>query len=159
MSSEVLLVESSLNIAETINCTLHNTIPDVTVEYVRTMPQALDYLFHTGTYTDQASAPEPDLMLLSLDLPDEGGIELLQISNAYIRTQKIPVVLMAEASTLIPALEKSPLDVNRFIVKSRNREEFTQAVARAVTSWLEPNMANNAVSNEASLLDNAIAGH
>src|SRR5262249_32290861 len=109
-----------------------------TIEYVQTISQALDYLFRTGKYADQTSAPAPDLILLSLDLPDEGGIELLQIVRAYVRTQKIPIVLLAQASTLIPALEKSPLDVNRFIVKSRNRAEFRQAVAHAVAYWLEP---------------------
>jgi DNA-binding NarL/FixJ family response regulator len=94
-------------------------------------------LFHTGSFTSQISAPTPDLILLSLDLPQEGGIELLRIIKAYVRTQKIPIVLLGDASTLIPRLEKSPLDINRFVVKSGNREVFTQAVTRAVSYWLD----------------------
>ena len=159
MSSDVLLVESSLNIAGSVIYTLHKTIPNITIEYVKTVSQALDYLFHTGKYTDPTSAPVPDLILLSLDLPNEGGIELLQISKAYIRTQKIPIVLLAEASTLIPALEKSPLDINRFIVKSRNPEEFMQAVAHAVAYWLEPDSAHRAMTSEDNPSDYAAARH
>jgi CheY-like chemotaxis protein len=159
MSPEVLLVESSLNVAGSVIYTLRKTIPNITIAYVKTVSQALDYLFHTGQYADQTSSSMPDLILLSLDLPDEGGIELLQISSAYMRTQKIPIVLMAEASTLIPALEKSPLDVNRFIVKSGKREEFTQAVSRAVAYWLEPDAAHHAMTSADNLSGYAVAHH
>src|SRR5260221_5707358 len=86
MSPEVLLVESSLNVAGSVIYTLRKAIPGIAIEYVRTVSQALDFLFHTGNFTSQIAEPTPDLMLLSLDLPNEGSIELLRIIKAYVRT-------------------------------------------------------------------------
>src|SRR5258706_721279 len=148
MSPEVLLVESSLNVAGSVIYTLRKAIPGIAIEYVRTVSQALDFLFHTGNFTSQIAEPTPDLMLLSLDLPNEGSIELLRIIKAYVRTQKIPIVLLGEASTLIPRLEKSPLDINRFVVKSGNHEAFMQAITRAVSYWLDTDAGHSASAGE-----------
>ncbi len=136
MSPLVLLIESDPTIAGLVIEGLRQTVSTISIEQANSVPQALDFLFHTGKYTFQRYEDMPDLIVLSLDLPNDGSMELLRILKAYIRTQRMPILLLAEASTLIPALEKSPLEINRFIIKSENHEEFVSALSSAAAYWL-----------------------
>src|SRR5436190_2094107 len=111
MSPGALLVENDMTVAELVAEGLRKTVPDISIECVNSLPQALDFLFHTGHRSFQIYEQKPDFIVMSLDLPDEGSLELLRILKAYLHTQKIPILLLANAATLIPTLENSPLDI------------------------------------------------
>ena len=59
--------------------------------------EALAYLF-PGDGGDGEGAPRPDLILLDLNLPKVGGLELLRRMRADERTQMTPVVVLTSSN-------------------------------------------------------------
>ena len=56
---------------------------------------ALDYLFFRGAQAGRPRLERPQVILLELNLPDLGGIEVLRRIKADKRTRDIPVVVLA----------------------------------------------------------------
>ncbi len=74
------------------------------VVVVRDGAEALAYLFPDNG----AGAPRPGLILLDLNLPKVGGLEILRRMQADARTQLIPVVVLTSSK-----LEEDILDSYR----------------------------------------------
>ena len=70
----VLLVESDVTVAGLVLEGLRKTIEDISIEYVNRLPQALDFLFHTGKYSSQTYEQKPDLIVIGLDLPNDDSV-------------------------------------------------------------------------------------
>ena len=64
--------------------------------------EALDYLHKRGDYS---RAPTPDVILLDLNLPRRGGLEVLTEIKSVLELQNIPVVVFTSSA--------APLDINR----------------------------------------------
>src|SRR5206468_1403983 len=96
MSLEALLIDNNRTVAGRVVQALRQSVPNISIEYASTVPQALDFLFRTGKYANRISAHPPNLVVLSLNLPNDGSRELLRVLKAYTRIQTIPVVVLAE---------------------------------------------------------------
>jgi two-component system response regulator len=53
-----------------------------------------DYLHRRGEHADAVTAPAPSLVLVSLDLPDGGGLAAIRASKAL--STRVPVVALAK---------------------------------------------------------------
>ncbi|MFQ5524120.1 MAG: response regulator, partial [Acidimicrobiia bacterium] len=56
--------------------------------------ELLDYLMHRGRYSDEASAPRPNLILLDLNMPKMDGREALRVIKSDPSLRRIPVVVL-----------------------------------------------------------------
>ena len=99
--------------------------------------EALAYLRKQGVYADH---PTPDLVLLDLNMPRKGGLEVLEEVKRDETLRNIPIVVLttSEAETDIVrsyhnyanAYITKPVDLEQFIRVVRTLEEFWLVVVR-----------------------------
>ncbi len=100
--------------------------------------EALDYLYRKGDYETEA-APEPDLILLDLNMPRVNGQQVAELVHADPRLRQIPIVVLTTsrreedvvrlygrgATTFIT----KPLDFKQFMATVRDLEYLIKFVA------------------------------
>ena len=62
--------------------------------------------------------PEPDLILLDLNMPDLDGLELLEILHAHPRWQSIPVIMLTAVSDTHTVHRAQQLGAKEYLVKA-----------------------------------------
>ena len=97
--------------------------------------EALAYLF-PGDGGDGEGAPRPDLILLDLNLPKVGGLELLRRMRADERTQMTPVVVLTSSKLEEDILDSYRSGANAYVRKPINSSEFTEAIRSLGVFWL-----------------------
>ena len=60
-------------------------------------PKAIEYLTGAGSFADRKQHPQPDLVILDLELPGMGGIELLKWLRSRSDLQKLPVLVFTRS--------------------------------------------------------------
>lgn len=101
--------------------------------------EALDYLFGTGAYAEQASAELPAVVLLDLKLPRIDGLEVLRRIRADGRTALLPVVVLTTSRESQDIHEAYSLGANSYIRKPVDFEQFLIAVGQIGNYWLSLN--------------------
>ncbi len=94
--------------------------------------EALAFLRQEGRYI---SAPRPNLVLLDLNLPKLGGMEVLAQMKADPRLRRIPVVILTTSAAERDVLRSYDLHANCFITKPVDFEQFTQVVQSIQDFW------------------------
>ena len=84
---------------------------------------ALSFARRLGKY---ANSPIPDLAVIDLNLPKNGGGEVLAAMRQSETLSKVPVAIMTSSSAPAEQLRVSVLGVQRFITKPPILEEFLQ---------------------------------
>lgn len=109
------------------------------VEVVRDGQQALDYLFAEGEFAHRAGAPLPVVVLLDVNLPRLGGIEVLERLRAEPRTHLLPVVILTSSDEQRDRLASYQKGANSFVRKPVSFEAFAETVARLGVYWVVTN--------------------
>ena len=87
--------------------------------------QALQFLHRTGPYAD---APRPGLILLDVNLPRRGGLEVLAELKKDEDLLVIPVVMLTTSAAEEDILRSYSLHANAFVTKPVDFEHFIDAV-------------------------------
>ncbi len=95
--------------------------------------EALIFLRHEGIY---ANSPEPDLILLDLNLPRKGGHEVLAEIKADQALCHIPVVVLSTSSDEADIIDSYALHANCYITKPVGFEQFVDVVKAIEAFWL-----------------------
>ena len=98
--------------------------------------EALDYLFGRGAYSESASRPLPQLVLLDLKLPKIDGIDVLRRIRAGERTRTIPVVVLTSSQEERDIVECYELGANSYVVKPVDFDRFYRTVSDIGAYWL-----------------------
>ncbi|MGH7846655.1 MAG: response regulator [Candidatus Binatia bacterium] len=101
--------------------------------------EALDYVFGTGAHAQRGAPGQPKIILLDLNLPKLNGIEVLRQVKSDEHARAIPVVVLISAKHEREAIESYQLDVNSYIVKPVEFEDFVRAVSDAGLYWMVRN--------------------
>jgi two-component system, response regulator len=104
------------------------------VVVMRDGAEALAYLFPEDG--DDDSAPHPALILLDLNLPKVGGLEVLHRMQAHPRTQLIPVVVLTSSKLEEDILDSYRNGANAYVRKPVRSSEFADAVRALGVFWL-----------------------
>lgn len=133
---EIVLVEDNMGDAElTIRALKKKNLANRLV-HLENGADALDYIFGEGTYANRTLGTLPKVILLDLNMPKVGGIEVLRRIKADERTRKIPVVILT-SSIEDPDIEKCyDLGANSYIVKPVEFDNFIKAVDELGLYWL-----------------------
>jgi two-component system response regulator len=99
---------------------------------VRDGAEALAYLFPG----DGGDTPYPALVLLDLNLPKVGGLEVLHRIRADERTQLIPVVVLTSSKLEEDILDSYRNGANAYVRKPVKFSDFTEAVNALGVFWL-----------------------
>lgn len=95
--------------------------------------KAIAFLYRTPPYTH---APEPNLVLLDLNLPRRGGLEVLQIIKTNQTLKHIPVIVFTTSQAEEDIMSAYNLHANCYITKPIDLEQFTKSVQSIEDFWL-----------------------
>ena len=97
---------------------------------------ALDYLQQRPPYDDASEQPTPDLILLDLQLPKVGGLEVLRQVKNDSRLKTIPVVVLTTSSAHSDIDQAYALHANSYLVKPLDFASFSQMMRDLGFYWL-----------------------
>jgi len=134
--NEILLVEDN---QDDVDLTLRafrksNIANDVVV--VRDGVEALEYLFTTGRYAGRDPNALPQVVLLDLNLPRIGGLEVLEQVRAHPKTTLLPVVILTSSIEERDLVNGYSLGANSYVRKPVDFEQFSDAVKQLGLYWL-----------------------
>lgn len=112
------------------------TLPIVVVRDGR---EGLDYLFREGSHEDRDEREVPCVVLLDLNLPKIGGLEVLRAIRADPRTQLLPIVILTSSSEDRDLLAAYQLGTNSYIVKPVDFTQFSETLGQVADYWLRLN--------------------
>jgi len=123
--TEILLVEDNLDDARvTIEALKHEEIR-CRVSLVRDGEEALSFLRREGVF---AQTPEPDVILLDMELPKKDGRQVLIELRGDERFQSIPVLVLTASAVHRAILQAQNLRIDGFMTKPVSLDQFIQAV-------------------------------
>ncbi|MFF0015667.1 response regulator [Streptomyces sp. NPDC005374] len=96
-----------------------------TLHVVRDGEEALDFLYRRGDHTE---APEPDLILLDLNLPKYDGRQVLEKIKSDPELSHIPVVVLTTSAAEEDILRSYRLHANAYVTKPVDLDQFIAAV-------------------------------
>lgn len=103
---------------------------------VRDGEEALAYLFGTGAYEGRDLSQLPTVVLLDLNLPKIGGLDVLRRVRAHERTRHLPVVVLTSSGEERDVVQSYQLGANAYVRKPVDFNEFAQATKALGLFWL-----------------------
>jgi two-component system response regulator len=103
---------------------------------VRDGAEALDYLFARGKYVGQPLHELPAVVLLDLNLPRVGGLEVLRQIRANERTKLLPVMVLTASKEEEDVLRSYTLGANAYVRKPVDFGDFAAAAQTLGLFWL-----------------------
>ena len=97
--------------------------------------EVLDYLFRQGSYEGRQYSL-PSLILLSLNLPKLGGVEILEKISEDRQTSAIPVLVLVAHESEKKLVDESGLDIEGYIQKPLTLEKLEKAAEKLEFSLL-----------------------
>jgi two-component system response regulator len=97
---------------------------------------ALDYLFAKGAFAERDPGEVPQVVLLDLNLPKVGGLDVLRAIRADPRTKLLPVVVLTSSKQDRDLVEGYSLGANSYVVKPVDFSKFSEAVRQLGLYWL-----------------------
>jgi len=105
--------------------------------------EALDFLFCRGRYANRKMENRPQLVLLDLNLPKVGGLEVLRRIKSDGSTRTIPVIVLTVSQRDRDIVECRRLGAETYIVKPVDFVNFSEVTPQLSLRWglLEPAVA------------------
>ncbi len=95
--------------------------------------QALDFLYSRGSF---AGSPQPDLMLLDLNLPKTGGDEVLSAINMNPNLADMTIVVVTTFDPVADLDVWNDLGASLCITKPMDYAEYSRAVSYIEELWI-----------------------
>ena len=124
---DILLVEDNPADVRLTREVLRHSARPVTLHVARDGEQALAMLAHE---------PEPDLVLLDLNLPGLPGREVLARMKADARLKHIPVIVLSTSRADADVAACYQLHANCYLQKPMDVEDFAGAMRQLEEFWL-----------------------
>jgi CheY-like chemotaxis protein len=130
--AEILLVEDNLGDVELTREGLEAAKVSNNLYVVSDGLEALAFLRREGKYAD---APQPDLILLDLNLPRKDGREVLAEIKSDEDLRVIPLVVLTTSRADADIVRSYKLNANSYITKPVDFTGFTQIVRAIDDFW------------------------
>lgn len=111
------------------------------VVVARDGPDALDYIFARGAFAGRDATEEPQIVLLDLNLPKIGGLDVLKAIRADEKTKLLPVVILTSSKEDKDLIAGYASGANSYVVKPVDFNQFSDAVKQLGLFWLLINQA------------------
>jgi two-component system response regulator len=115
----------------------NNILNDIVV--VRDGAEAVDYLFGAEKYKQPQACDVPLVILLDLNLPKIGGLEVLRQIKGNDRTCLFPVVILTSSREERDLVKSYKLGANSYICKPVDFNQFSEAIRQLGIYWLTLN--------------------
>ena len=136
---DILLVEDSADDATFIRHALDEAGLGARLHIARDGVEASTLIF--GPEMDVKAAPlvQPKVIVLDLKLPKVDGLELLRRLKSNPHTHAIPVVVLSSSQEKRDLAESYQWNVNSYLVKPMDFDEFGELVKTLGRYWLQLN--------------------
>lgn len=131
---EVLLVEDNVGDVRLTKEALRDAKVRNNLHVVPDGVEAMAFLRREGRY---AGVPRPDLVLLDLNLPKKGGLEVLEEIKTDAALQHIPVVILTTSQAEQDIVQSYRRRANAYVTKPVDLEQFLKVVGSIEQFWLE----------------------
>jgi two-component system, response regulator len=98
--------------------------------------EALDFLFARNAHAGRDPKNIPQVVLLDLNLPKIGGLDVLRAIRADERTKLLPVVILTSSKEEKDLMGGYALGANSYIVKPVDFTQFAESVRQLGMYWL-----------------------
>ncbi len=99
--------------------------------------ELLDYLRHQGKYSDPASSPRPDLILLDLNMPKMDGRQALKEIRQDPNLKSIPVIVLTTSQAEEDVLLTYSSGANSYITKPVTFESMCDIIRKFGEYWFQ----------------------
>lgn len=131
---DILVVEDNDNDVELMLLSLGELKLANDIVIVRDGVEGLDYLYRRGRFTGR-EGDQPLFMLLDLNMPRMGGIDMLVEMRGDDSLRTLPVVIMT-SSREDPDLRRCyALGINAYVVKPVDFDQFSRTVTNLGIFW------------------------
>lgn len=131
---DVLMVEDNPGDVRLTQEALRDAKININMSVVSDGMQAMAFLHHEPPYLD---SPEPDLILLDLNLPLKSGFEVLAEIKQDERLKVIPVVILTSSQAERDIVKSYNLYANAYVTKPVDLDQFIKVVQAIEDFWFE----------------------
>lgn len=135
----VLHIEDEPAHAEIVRRTFETNHFTNTLKHVGDGQSALDYLHRTGIFSDPASSPRPNLILLDLRLPRVDGLLVLKTIKSDPELKHIPVVILTTSASEEDISLAFDNNANSYLVKPVDFALFSDLLIQLGSYWTSYN--------------------
>jgi two-component system response regulator len=135
-SIEILLVEDNPDDVMLIKEALEENNILNHIIHLQDGADAMDYLFHEGVYAEKEEDNNPKIIMLDINMPRMGGIELLKKLKANEKTKTIPVVVFTSSKDDPNLKECYRLGVNNYMIKPIDYTQFKLSINKSIKDLL-----------------------
>jgi CheY-like chemotaxis protein len=128
--ARILLVEDSVADAKLVELALEEAGSTSLLDRVEDGAEALDRFDAVAA----GAVPRPDLVVLDINLPRVGGIDLLRRIKADPELRMIPVVVFSTSRSDVDVAAAYACGASSYVVKPTDLARFTEVV-RAIESY------------------------
>jgi len=129
----ILLVEDDLADQKLIKISIRNEKIANDLYTVQSGEEGMDFLYRRGNYSD--GTPQPDLILLDLNMPGMGGKEFLKRLKEDEKLKQIPVVILTTSEAEKDIIDSYKLQASGYVHKPVTLEEFKGAMKKLKEYW------------------------
>lgn len=130
----ILLVEDDPGDQKLITVSLRNQKLANEVHIVGSGEEAMEFLYQRGKYSD-GFVPQPDLILLDLNMPGMGGKEFLRRIKEDDKMRTIPVVILTSSDSDEDIIDTYNLHASGYVKKPVTLEDFKRVVKEINEYW------------------------
>jgi two-component system response regulator len=102
--------------------------------------EALDFLFARGAYVSRNVADLPAVVLLDLNLPRLGGLDVLTALRGDARTRHLPVVVLTSSTEDRDRIAAYEQYANSYVQKPVDYDDFVAAARQLGLYWMVLNV-------------------
>lgn len=107
------------------------------VSVCRDGEEALDFIFQRGRFARPGAAPRPDLILLDLNLPRKGGLEIISQIKSDPNLKEIPIIILTTSDRNEDITRCYQLGANSYLTKPVQFDDCVKLIAEVQQYWLE----------------------
>jgi CheY-like chemotaxis protein len=133
---KILLIEDNLQNVEITRRALAKGKINNELYVARDGQEALDFLYRQGKFSSPAVAPRPAIILLDLNLPKVGGMEILKQIKNDPSLKSIPVIVLTVSTREEDIIQSYNLGVNTYIQKPVEFDAFVRVVKVIHEYWI-----------------------
>lgn len=135
----IFLVEDNATDEELMLRALKKSDVPTRVVVTRDGAEALDHLFGRGGHARRDAEDLPRVILLDLNLPKIGGLEVLRAIRENEKTRLVPVVVLTSSSEERDISASYMLGANSYLTKPVDFAQFAECVRQLGRYWLTLN--------------------
>lgn len=129
----ILLVEDDLADQKLVKTSLRSEKLANDLYIVQNGEEGLDFLHRRGNYSN--GTPQPDLILLDLNMPGMGGKEFLRQVKQDEEVKQIPVVILTTSDAERDIIDSYKLQASGYVHKPVTLEEFKEGMKKLKEYW------------------------